>query len=602
MPSVASVASMESRAKIDLIRSGSRKGPIQSSARTDSFRFSILSFFSLIGLVPATPSQAAVQVPYREPQLALSTTGTVFRYTVDLSSLPPRPRLIVEATPDPGHGDMTIELEITGCTVFDGGGLCQPSVISPATPGRQSVSYGIYTCDLASTWPAYLGETCDVKVRAPSFGTNPGPASVDLVIRGETVVPTATSSTEVSTAVQTISIPPVRDTTIYQTSTTSSNGQGIFLSSHHLASSDRRNSLLAFDVPNAVPAGATIVGASVVLDVSPSDAPTLELHAIPRDLLTEWFEGPGFSVDGFIAPLPPTNLAATWTHRRWASGFPVAPWSSPGGDRIDPPLVSVEVGGFGPVALSSAALLNHIRALHSGSTSFDGLLLEAEGGGVIFPSREHPTVSARPALVIQFAPGPVSGSSQTGTLNYFSEGQNFRWIYDTDDDNVLVTPIAGRCSVTGNFSTIFDYAYQFQGSPSYAGLDCCTWQIGSRSGVNGAGQAIFYINVSSSDPAYQPGDRDTDGIKDLCDNCVSVPNGPLLGSCTGGSKIGKLCRSNLECGSGGTCSLAQDDTDRVAPANACVPEPSFAPALAFGLLALRGLRRISRAGGFIAER
>lgn len=141
-----------------------------------------------------------------------------------------------------------------------------------------------------------------------------------------------------------------------------------------------------------------------------------------------------------------------------------------------------------------------------------------------------------------------------------------------------------------NFGFSLPYTYQFQGSPSFAGVDCCAWQIDSATGISGAGQAIFFINVDGSNPANLPGDQDRDGMRDLCDNCPSVPNGPLLGSCISGSEIGRLCVSNQEC-SGGLCSFAQDDGDLDGLGNACVPEPGLFSGIAAGSIAAIVLAR-----------
>jgi hypothetical protein len=57
--------------------------------------------------------------------------------------------------------------------------------------------------------------------------------------------------------------------------------------------------------------------------------------------------------------------------------------------------------------------------------------------------------------------------------------------------------------------------------------------------------------------------RDDDGMGDLCDNCPDHPNGPLGGTCTKGT-YGALCilpgDNVAECGTGGYCSMAQEDT------------------------------------------
>ena len=54
-------------------------------------------------------------------------------------------------------------------------------------------------------------------------------------------------------------------------------------------------------------------------------------------------------------------------------------------------------------------------------------------------------------------------------------------------------------------------------------------------------------------------DLDCDDIVDEEDNCLDIPNGPDRGTCTSGS-IGENCMSNDVCGTGGFCSMNQEDT------------------------------------------
>ncbi|MFO0688862.1 MAG: hypothetical protein U0900_09150 [Myxococcota bacterium] len=341
----------------------------------------------------------AVATPFTQKGVALANLATEVTWNVDFSTLPLRPRLIVDAFPDAAHGDMSLELTISNCNftypnefftcndTFTPGHL--PRISTPAT-GPQSVDFQPFDCGAVETAnPPYVGKTCDVKVRALSFGTAGAPATVDVTIRGVTVVPSATYSAQVTTT--------------------------------------------------------------------------------------------------------------------------------------------------------------------------------------------------------------IDDSLPLGSVQYFNENQNFRWIYDTNNDNVLITPVAGRCEYTPPaFNQTIPFTYQFQGSPTYRGLDCCTWQVGSLTGVTGTGQAIFYVGIDSTNPANQPGDADVDGIKDLCDNCPARPNGPLLGSCISGTKVGKLCRSSQEC-PGGACSLAQEDANRAVPGDACVPEPGLGSMLGAGLgLLAAAARRRSR--------
>jgi hypothetical protein len=67
-------------------------------------------------------------------------------------------------------------------------------------------------------------------------------------------------------------------------------------------------------------------------------------------------------------------------------------------------------------------------------------------------------------------------------------------------------------------------------------------------------------------------DSDSDGTTDCYDNCLNVPNGPLLGTCVAGAA--GTCTSDAECdtspGSGdGQCSMAQQDTDTDGHGDAC---------------------------------
>ncbi len=84
-------------------------------------------------------------------------------------------------------------------------------------------------------------------------------------------------------------------------------------------------------------------------------------------------------------------------------------------------------------------------------------------------------------------------------------------------------------------------------------------------------------------------DADGDGEGDACDNCPETPNGPDGGTCTEGDSnlIGGLCESDGDCGSGGFCSLEQEDYNTDGLGDACdpyiVPEPSQWMMLTAGL-------------------
>jgi hypothetical protein len=64
-------------------------------------------------------------------------------------------------------------------------------------------------------------------------------------------------------------------------------------------------------------------------------------------------------------------------------------------------------------------------------------------------------------------------------------------------------------------------------------------------------------------------DSDGDGTPDYRDNCPTIPNGPLIGTCTSGVNIGNTCHSNSDCGTGGFCSMNQEDSDGNGIGHAC---------------------------------
>ncbi len=577
---------------------------VQSRALLQRMPFVLLMACATAGIA------GAVATPFTQSNVPLNNLASEVSYTVDMSTLPLRPNLIVEAAPDASHPDMELRLEVTNCnfdypnefqTCEQFGPLGLPRVSDPRI-GAQSVVFKPWNCGaIEPNSPPYVGKTCTVKVRALGFGSAGAPANFGITIRGETEVPTSTISAEVTSTLQTVSIPAIKDTTLYQANTGSSNGQGESFWTRPAASADALHSLLNFNVQANIPGGATIVDAQLELTVlSTSGTPAFEIYAVPRNPSVTWVQGNADAAGDESTPptTPPAALsnAATWSHRQWFSSGPLGLWSMAGGDHDPASLRGVNVTQLGLLVVSGVNLLQHIRTIHTNTTSYDGMLLSPLSGGIRYASAEHTTTASRPRLVVQYyaLTSGSNGDLPTGTIPYFTERQNFRWIYDLDNDNVLVTPVVGRCEFNpagNNFG--LPYTYQYQGSPVYQGLDCCTWQLGSVTGVTGAGQAIFYINTDSSLPANQPGDLDLDGIKDLCDNCQTVPNGPLLGTCTSGPSTGSTCLSNQQCGNF-PCSLAQDDFDRDGDGDACVPEPGLGAMLASGLIALAALERRRR--------
>ncbi|MBW2498366.1 MAG: hypothetical protein JRF61_13925 [Deltaproteobacteria bacterium] len=125
-----------------------------------------------------------------------------------------------------------------------------------------------------------------------------------------------------------------------------------------------------------------------------------------------------------------------------------------------------------------------------------------------------------------------------------------------------------------------------------------------RAKANVAGQALTYTCVPPGSGHRMALDRDEDTLFDGLDNCPAAPNAGGFGTCIGGDldRIATPCDADAACGTGGVCSMAQEDTDGDTIGDACepslylVPEPRTVWLLAagIGLLHALALRRHHR--------
>ncbi len=578
-----------------------------------------LAAFTL-ALAIATEASAQLPLPVEETGTTISL-GNALVYTVDLGTIPERPELHVEVVATNPQGILQIEVSgWTGLGPCASGGMTwdasTPPFISSGVAAT-SLVVSLWGCEPRIATGFWDDGTVDVTIRY--FGNFPFNA-VDVDIRGATVIPTGEVLDVVDTsgAPQTAEIVADRDTVIYAANTGASNGQGYFLWAGHdyrlvglpppIPVRYRLNSLLAFDdLLATIPPGSVVTDAALELRATSirGGGGTIDLHDLmPSASGQKWAEGNttegGDEFSGVVASPP----AADWNDRRGNSD----PWTTSGGDLISPALASQSVTTTGPVSFSTGALEASIQNAVDSRESHEGFLLRGPGTGVVaadiaaqFASSRTANASERPTLVVDYTPpANAGGTLYTGTVIYIGEGENFRWIYDTDGDDLLYTAIGGICEALDQDSpngTENDYNYSYQGAPGYVGTDCCAWQIDApQTGVVGTGQAIFFHNLDPSNPANLPPDTDGDGMRDGCDNCVGVPNGPYLGTCVGLSGPGTLCTADTDCGQYEFCSQSQDDIDLDEIGDACsVPEPGFAAMLGVSAAWLSGLARRRRA-------
>ena len=140
---------------------------------------------------------------------------------------------------------------------------------------------------------------------------------------------------------------PIKDNTLYEDALGSlSNGAGQHLfagRTEELVGALIRRGLIAFDVAGEIPAGSTILSASLTLNMSRTNLAagprTVSLHRV----LADWGEGTSDPFGGEGGGAASTPGDATWIHRFFNFSF----WVGSGGDFLAAPSASSVVGGVG---------------------------------------------------------------------------------------------------------------------------------------------------------------------------------------------------------------------------------------------------------------
>jgi hypothetical protein len=203
---------------------------------------------------------------------------------------------------------------------------------------------------------------------------------------------------------QLANINPVKDNTLYQYDPTEgdqSNALGNHFFAGETAMHELRRGVLAFDIAGNIPAGSTILGVTLSLNMSRTGldtSRTVELHK----LLADWGEGTSQASgdEGTGAPATPND--ATWRHRFFDTIF----WTTEGGDFSATVSASQSVGAVGMYMWSSPHMIGDVQSwLNNPATNFGWLVLGDESDILTakrFDTRES---AIPPVLTIQYTPG-----------------------------------------------------------------------------------------------------------------------------------------------------------------------------------------------------
>jgi hypothetical protein len=207
---------------------------------------------------------------------------------------------------------------------------------------------------------------------------------------------------------QFVLIQPSHDNTLFEDAAGAiSNGAGQHFFVGRTPTAALRRGLLRFDVASAVPAGAPVWEVTLRLNLSRTGVgpTTIGLHRA----LASWGEGTSDAPSEEGGGAPATAGDATWLHRFFDTEF----WPTPGGDFVAQPSATLTVGPEGVYTWhSTPELLADVQAWIDDPASNFGWVLVADETSAStkrFDSRENPVASARPELMVAFAPGGCRG-------------------------------------------------------------------------------------------------------------------------------------------------------------------------------------------------
>jgi len=205
---------------------------------------------------------------------------------------------------------------------------------------------------------------------------------------------------------QLANINPVKDNTLYEYDPADgdlSNALGFHFFAGETAMGELRRGVLAFDIAGNIPAGSTILGVTLSLNMSRTGvdtARTVELHK----LLADWGEGTSQATgdEGMGAPATPND--ATWRHRFFDTIF----WTTEGGDFSGTVSASQSVGPVGVYTWSSSQMRADVQSWLDDPPSNFGWLVLGDESQILTAKRLDTRESASPpVLTILYRPsGP----------------------------------------------------------------------------------------------------------------------------------------------------------------------------------------------------
>ncbi|HPI95319.1 MAG TPA: DNRLRE domain-containing protein [Gammaproteobacteria bacterium] len=202
----------------------------------------------------------------------------------------------------------------------------------------------------------------------------------------------------------TVTLAPTKDNTLYESATghlSNGAGQNFFVGKTRQSSGvSLRRAVIAFDIAGNIPAGAVITDVELHLTMNKSrgNTQTVNLHTITSN----WGEGTSDAGGNEGGGTLSTTNDATWIH----SFYDTVSWMTPGGDYLGTPSASLSISSQGEYTFQTNGMIGDVQGwLDTPAGNFGWILLGDESTSATaqrFASREHPTVSSRPSLLISY--------------------------------------------------------------------------------------------------------------------------------------------------------------------------------------------------------
>jgi hypothetical protein len=201
----------------------------------------------------------------------------------------------------------------------------------------------------------------------------------------------------------TIVLGPSKDNTLYQSTLGDiSNGAGSYFIAGETGGASIRRGVIAFDIADNIPAGATITSAVLGLHMSLTNtgSQTVELHALSAD----WGEGTSNADSNPGKGAPATTNDATWVYRFYSTDK----WTNTGGDFSSTTSASASVGSVGSYTWGSTdQMVKDVQGwLDTPSSNFGWIVLGNESSSSTaqrFDSSKNSTTDNRPTLTINYS-------------------------------------------------------------------------------------------------------------------------------------------------------------------------------------------------------